>query len=308
MKQPTKPTAAELVQRLKSLPLLPGGIAKILALDPYDPDFLDAACSIIKGDQALTAQLLRLANSVQFGGQASVTNVERAFMRVGSKMIAGTLAEGQILRVFNTRDPTVVRLWFMSTFAGSMSQALAERRSIEGVAPETAFTYGFLYDIGFLVYLTLFPDGSALVADYLWGGDAPSEERERRVFGTTHAEIGEAAARHWGFPPNLQLVIGNHHFESSNRPGMSDVSMIRALNLLGIVDAIVPLWVAGQMGAPFGRTDIEGVFSNSLRRRACDSLGIGIVDAVAAIRSATAASEAKRALLGLPQFPQKINP
>jgi HD-like signal output (HDOD) protein len=293
-----------LVAKTRNLPLLPGGIAKLLGLNPSDPDFLDAACSLIRGDQALTAQILRLANSVQFGGQSAVTTVERAFMRVGSRMISAMLTEGQVLKIFNTRDPAVVRLWFVSALSGNLAHVIAERHPIKDLAPETAYTYGFLHDIGYLVYVALYPDGgSELVRECLWGPARLPLEREQAILGAPHTVIGRIAAAHWGFPPDLETIIGAHHADDVRERGTADPKLNSALDLMTLVDAVVFAWVRKDCGPEAGDFDVGAVVSRPFHRSICKSIGVTASDLDQALRIAAKIVEETRLLLGLPAFP-----
>ena len=80
---------------------------------------------------------------------------------MASKMVAAALTEGQVLKIFNTRDVAVVRLWSMCALGGSLAQVIAERHPAVGIPAETAYAFGFLHDIGYLVLLALFQTRAA---------------------------------------------------------------------------------------------------------------------------------------------------
>jgi HD-like signal output (HDOD) protein len=289
----------ELVARTRTLPSLPGGIAKLLALDPSGPEFFDEACGIIKSDPGLTAQLLRLANSVQYKGQSSASSVERAFMRVGSRMVAVALAEGHVLRVFNSRDEAVIRLWAMCTLGGTLAQAIAERHPSVAVQPEAAYTFGLMHDIGYLVLLALF---KAHAADLLTKHLIPSRaslEQEESVLGVTHIVAGGLVASQWGFPRDLQIVIASHHAVGARARGTSDVGLNRALDLLALVDEVVYLWVLTQYGGVAGRIDLAAVLASPGQQIFCRANGLTLEDLHQCLDRAIAAVEEKRQVVGL---------
>jgi HD-like signal output (HDOD) protein len=72
------------VGRLRSVPTLPKLLERIAtALEDPEVDFANLA-DLIEIDQALTAQILRLANSAFYGSQNSITNVSQALPSRGA--------------------------------------------------------------------------------------------------------------------------------------------------------------------------------------------------------------------------------
>jgi HD-like signal output (HDOD) protein len=290
----------ELIGKVRTLPSFPGGVVKLLALKTSDPDYFDSACAIIRADPGLTAQLLRLANSVQFKGQSNAMSVDRAFMRVGSRMVGAALTEGQVLKIFNTRDEAVGRLWAMCALGGSLAQIIAEHHPLVDVAPETAYTFGFLHDIGYLVLLALF---QAQASELLTKDLIPSRgqlEREKAVLGVTHTVAGGLVASQWGLPTELQVIIAAHHSVGPRARGTSDVTLNRALDLIALVDDIVYLWVQTAYGAVGGRIDVEAAFASPDQRVFCGAHGLTVSALDTCLRAAIENVESKRRLLGLP--------
>src|SRR5690606_8698029 len=89
-------------------------------------------------------------------------------------------------------------------------ECLAER--VPGVDKGLVATLGLLHDIGKLAVNSYFPHA----ADDLRKSDSehPDEtflERERRVLGADHAELGAMLAEHWKLPPEIVESIRTHH-------------------------------------------------------------------------------------------------
>jgi HD-like signal output (HDOD) protein len=274
---------------------------QLLTLNSSDPEFFDTACAIIRADPGLTAQLLRLANSAQFKGQSAAMSVERALMRVGSRTIGATLTEGQVLKIFNTRDEAVGRLWAMCALAGSLAQVMTEKHAVLDISPETAYTYGFLHDIGYLVLLALF---QAQAADLLTKDLIPSRgllEREKAALGVTHTVVGRVVASQWGFPTDLQVIIAGHHSVGARARGTSDVTLNRALDLLALVDDLVYLWIQTEYGAVASRIDVDAAFASPDQRVFCRAHGLTTSALEECLRTAIDNVEMKRQMLGVPK-------
>ena len=290
----------ELLTKTRTLPHLSGSVAKLLSLNPSDSNFFDDACEVIQGDPALTADVIRLANSSQFAGQAPAMSVERAFMRVGSKMIASTIMESHLLRVFNAKDPAIARLWCMSTLSAHLAQQLARERMTIGVEPDEAYSFGLLHDVGYLVLVALFP---VKAWDLLRKRIFPSRallQLERELLGVTHTVAGALLASRWHLPANMAAVIGSHHKQEATADVPEAVS--RALGLIGVVDDLVYLWAYSPGGLTPRESDLKTALSSLDRQILYKSLGVTVPMLAAALDAAVKAVEDKRVAFGIPRL------
>jgi HD-like signal output (HDOD) protein len=289
-----------LLAQVTRLPVLPQGLVKLLSLDPAHDSFCEAACTTIRADAALTAQILRLANSARFSGQTPCTTVERAFMRVGSRTLVSTMIEGHLVQVFNTRDPGFGLIWTMGSLSGSLARTLAESRSAFGILPEEAATIGLLHDIGYFVLLTLYPDEAwdVMRECLARAGDPLAVEKER--LGVTHDVVGKLLATYWNLPPLFGAVIGNHH----RRTAAIGVEYTRYLDLIEIVDDVIQSW----MQAPGDRLpdadDLQEALSG--RRDCWSAFRLSFHDLAAALATARDSTEKQRLILDLPPTPLTV--
>src|SRR6187549_3484181 len=107
----TAASISDLLSTIRKLPPLPTGVARLLSLNPGDSSFFETACAIVRAEPALATQVLKIANSALFAGQAQVTSVDRAMMRVGARMISTTLTESHLHATFDTKDDLMSHLW-----------------------------------------------------------------------------------------------------------------------------------------------------------------------------------------------------
>jgi HD-like signal output (HDOD) protein len=182
------------------LPALPAAVMDLLALVNADEVDIDELCARLSVDMALTAKLLRLANSSFYGARGEVTTVDAAVARVGLRMVKGVVtaaAVGSSIKPPDCPGFDFSAFWRHAVATATASQMLA---FATGVDPSTAFTSGLLYRVGQLVMASQAPDHFAQVLAYraALGGD--TIEIERRLVGVDHAVIGARVAAHWRLP------------------------------------------------------------------------------------------------------------
>lgn len=193
------------------LPALPAALMDLLALVNADDVDIDELCARISVDMALTAKLLRLANSSFYGARGEVTSVDAAIARVGLRMIKGIVSAAA---VGGTIKPPVCEgfdfdaFWRHGVAAATAAQMLAFST---GADPSTAFTSGLLYRIGQLVMAAQVPAAfaEALAQRAAGGGDALLIERA--VLGVDHAIVGTSVAAHWRLPASIVEALAQQN-------------------------------------------------------------------------------------------------
>jgi HD-like signal output (HDOD) protein len=223
-----------LLATVRRLPPLPGGVARLMALSPASSGFHEEAVSIVRADPALATQALKIANSAMYAGQAPVATVDRALMRVGARMIATTLAEGHLKASFDVRDEVVSHLWLVNALKANLAFTLAQRHAV-GVAPEPAYTYGLLHDVGRLVLASLWKNAMSEIIEDGHGTAEETLRREEEACGVTHALAGRLLGNRWKLPPEVVLVVAAHHMDRLARAGFP-AELNRAIDLISVVD------------------------------------------------------------------------
>lgn len=196
-------TLSALVDLAPDLPALPS-----IALATYRETGSPRATAqsvgaLVSTDPALTARVLRLANSAYYGVARQVAAVPDAVMVLGMKgvrnlcLLAGTYPWLQSRLPAYDLAPGALLSHSLATAIGA--RAVAER---SGQDTEVAFTAGLLHDLG-------------KVALSMWfrPADGPIRTRadERRALGFDHAQVGGELARRWNLPLSLVAAISCHH-------------------------------------------------------------------------------------------------
>jgi len=177
-----------------------------------DPDTRAIEALIVK-DQALTGQVLKVANSSFYKGLAEVTTVRNAVVRLGIKEVANMVALVAHRGHFKAKDPKLQRrmnaLWRHSVACGMGAKWLAEKGDYD-IPPNEAFFAGLLHDVGKLFIITVLEKlKKAQDIQCL-----PSEALTDELLDSLHGKHGYAIMRNWNLPEKYCIIARDHHEES----------------------------------------------------------------------------------------------
>ena len=174
------------------------------------PD-LNRIVKAIVADPGLSAGMLRAANSPFFGLSRKVSSVPQAVKVLGLKHVAN-IAHGLALRnaVKSAGQAAFFdQFWSDAEQTGMLCHFLA--RSLRGVPPDEAYTYGLFHNCGVPLLVQRFPGYRDAVARASLGAQTPIAMLEEEKTGTSHAILGYFLARSWMLPDPLCQAILIHH-------------------------------------------------------------------------------------------------
>lgn len=225
--------ASNILERLGELPSLPSVYHRVReAMD--DPDgSLEAVARIIETDPALTARMLRVANSALYGLPTRVDSVLRALTVIGTAETRNLILATSIISVFQDLPLGAVSMrsfWEHSIACGIAARAIARRTGVP--EPEHYYLAGLLHDIGRLPLFILEPHAmsSILLAHrdrkgHLW-------ELEQPLFGATHARIGSALLEGWSIPALYASAAALHHDAPDDQSWPAEAAVIHIADLI----------------------------------------------------------------------------
>jgi len=176
-----------------------------------DPD-VKRLSVLIGTDVALSASLIKTANSPFFGTRGRVRSVSEALMALGLRL-AGTAIAGIVLRRLFPSSPTMERFWDASASIARVSGWLVQQQSQIKVNADDAYTYGLFRDCGIPVLMIKFPAYAATLANANRDAGHSFTQVEEQFLPTNHAIVGCLLARSWWLPEELCLAIRYHHDE-----------------------------------------------------------------------------------------------
>ena len=201
-----------ILKSIQTLPPFPVTIQKVMAL-AGDPDSsLTELAAVIRLDQAITANILRICNSAYFGLRRPVDNVGDAIMHMGKKNVLRAVMAAGLSRYFRTAKGYDVKggdLWEHAVAVALMAQICAAK--ISSPDDPRLFTAGVLHDIGKMVMGEFVHEAWEKIQELTERQQYSFLEAEEEVLGVNHAVLGGEIALIWKFPDEILKAIAFHH-------------------------------------------------------------------------------------------------
>ena len=165
---------------------------------------------IIKNDLALTAKVLKLANSTVYGGTVRIISLNQAIARLGFKEINKMALAVSILNNFKPIYISYEKFWMHSIVTAYTAVKLNEYSETHEPS-ERLFTGALMHDIGILLFELHFPTLYKKVLDIVKSKNYELRYIEREILGITHSEIGSLLLKRWRIPEEITSMIQFHH-------------------------------------------------------------------------------------------------
>lgn len=214
------------------IPPCPNLLARLQdAMALAEPD-LNEVARIASSDVAMSAVLLKSANSPLYGGGQPVQTIGQALNRLGLEQTATVMLGFLAKRVIKVNSNQLLRFWERSTKRALAMAYLADK--FPGMSADVAHTYGLFCHVGMPVmaqsvkgYVSTMVEAQARI-------DRPFVATENANHRTDHAVVGALVSRTWRLSPTVTAAIRLHHDleslgESSAEP---DVNALIAVGLL----------------------------------------------------------------------------
>lgn len=219
------------------IPVLPHGRARALAALRDGGVNVADVVPAIDADPALTAGVLRAANSAASSPLTRIGNTRDAVVRIGLRQTRQIVAASALQEAFPLRgsELEVEELWRHLVTTAMFAQEW-ERLPVQG---HDAFTAGLLHDVGRMAMAAQAPRAYAQVVGFARGG-TDAREAELAVFGIDHVTVGEQIAAAWSLPDDVAEGIAAHHGGGRSRAARAVADAREAAELLGLGDGIRP--------------------------------------------------------------------
>ncbi len=208
---PTLPLIALQVSRLASNPLT--GMSEIVR--------------IIRNDPALTAKILRVANSAFYGMPRRIESLNMALVVLGMRELNNLVTCITVLKTFppmpGSQHFDRRTFWEHSAGCGEIARVIATRLHLRLHGVE--FTCGLLHDVGKIVFEQHLHKEFMASTTAVAQQNLTSVAAERQTIGVDHAEIGAWLADVWCLPPSIVEAIRYHH-QPAHAPEHSTLSAV----------------------------------------------------------------------------------
>ncbi len=187
-----------LMDRL-TLPSLPDVAQRIQQAYHREDTDADQLAHILMTDPAISAKLIKVANSPVYSGLAATETLQQAIVRLGLDTTYELVMAYAVNELFQAKTPRIEKhmreLWSHSRKVAAISRVLAVNSRL--FDPEHAMLAGLVHDVGVIVILQYFQN--------YCDPDTPQEEMDETLQ-QLRPQISATLLRQWNFSEDMVTV------------------------------------------------------------------------------------------------------
>lgn len=215
---------------------LPATTMKIIRLMNDASSTAGQVADVMETDQALTARVLRVANSAYYGLPRRVATARDAVVLLGHNTLRSLIFTASVSGILG-RKATGYALGEGELWKHSMGVAngcrLIARRNHRGLAEE-AYVAGLLHDIGKIVLEQFLREEFANTMEVANAKSLTFDQAEREIFGLDHAQVGGLLAERWQLPPDFVSAIRHHHSPLEAKDALVITAIVHIADLIAL--------------------------------------------------------------------------
>lgn len=196
------------------LPTLPAVASALLELTAREDTPFTAIVDLIAQDLALSAKILKVANSAFYSFPQQINSINQAVSLLGINAVQSLVLGFTFLSLGNQQTTGAFKyeqFWERSLFKATAAKLIAER--MPTMKTDEIFTIGLLQDIGHLIFAMTVPARYDHVIKRLETSptDLCEITLEEELLALPHTTAGVEVARLWNLPPSMLASIQYHH-------------------------------------------------------------------------------------------------
>ncbi|TQV84040.1 HDOD domain-containing protein [Exilibacterium tricleocarpae] len=248
MERVVETVRTEIVTAIESdqlvLPTLPEVALRVREVAEDANASLEQMAEVIGNDAALTARIIKVANSPLLRASREIENLKMALMRLGVEytcnLATGLAMEQMFQATSDIVDTRMREVWSRSSEIAGICHVLC--RHYTRLRPDQAMLAGLVHQIGILPILTYAEEHASLLKDSI---------TLDRVIHSLHPGIGEKILQHWEFPEELRNVPAEY------------LNFTRQGDAADYADIVTVAALQSYMGSehPLAKVDYEQVLS-----------------------------------------------
>jgi HD-like signal output (HDOD) protein len=221
------------IARSENLPVLPQAVSNVLKLadDPAaGPRDME---KVIERDPAITAKILRAANSAYYGSP-NVPTIGRAIAFLGMNVVRSLVVSIAFQQMVSGKGGSnrfdSLEYWRHSLAVATGARILGRMKMAQRA--EELYCAGMMHDVGLLVLDRFLNSDLDIAIESCQMNKIPLHEAEIAQMSFSHAEVGGLLAEKWALTPLIRNAIKYHHNPSEDGDFFETTCYIAAANTL----------------------------------------------------------------------------
>jgi putative nucleotidyltransferase with HDIG domain len=189
---------------------LPQTLSEVLRVVRDESASAGQLADVLLRDPALTAKVLRIANSPFYGVSREISSMNQAVVTLGTRQVTTLALSSSIYNLTGSWQSSIdrVRFWRHSLEVAIAARMIAEKTGFHSA--EEAFIGGLLHDLGLLPMEKAFPEDVARIDAAVMKGESRTD-LEEQAWATNHARVGQFMLEQWHLPSSICSAVGHHH-------------------------------------------------------------------------------------------------
>ena len=190
-----------LIDQPGKLPTIPKVGQQLIASFSSDDVSVTEIAGQLAADPALSAKLLRLANSAYFHVSRTIGTVDAALQMLGFVMVRNLVLGNSVAGAFkNVSGIDLPQFWRYNLYTACTARWLAHRADFNS---DLVFTLGLMHGIGQLQMHAVMPQAMVPLDQQIGVLEGGRAQLEKQTFGFYYGEVSAELAKVWNFPPPL---------------------------------------------------------------------------------------------------------
>jgi putative nucleotidyltransferase with HDIG domain len=237
-----------ILKSVDMIPAFPAAVQKVAGLLRHEDYMVADVVNVIKHDQAIAANILKISNSAYFGARQKIKTIHDAVVYLGQQQLIRAVQTAGVSKIYQKGGKGSASqakdFWEHAVAVALMSQILC--RKIQGREDPILYTAALLHDVGKVIMEEHVHEYFQKIIGRVDERKCSFLEAEEEVIGINHANLGGRIAEHWNFPPEIRDAIAYHHRpDLLEEAGNTNASLIylsdhacRTMGLTGGVDVL----------------------------------------------------------------------
>ena len=202
-----------IVEAVNDLPALPQVVVQVIKLTEDPDSTAQDINNVLNQDQAITARVLKMANSAFYGFPRRIGSVTDAIILLGFRTLRSIVMAASVSDILN-KEMEGYALEYGELWRHSQCTAMAARliaRKSKFAFLDLAYTAALLHDIGKVILNNTMKETYREVVASVTDDNISFIDAENKILGFNHAEVGARVAEKWNLPPETVEAIQLHH-------------------------------------------------------------------------------------------------